>query len=288
MSQEEKTKAKKKKKTTEKAENFLEEAEEEPSKAEMKKEEEAKEGHFLLGPPTFTQLENGRFRCSETGHEMPSKEMESYGRSKRCRVGLIDAFLQLNKAPLNSFYQDPLCKSKLICKLTGDTINKSEEHIWKHISGKRFQHKLEQKEAEKATPAVMEEKKEKLSPKASKLSKKSITKDVKGKVRKGDSQAKEHLEKSSDSEELDFWVPPVGSRWDFDDGADRWGSSADSGDEKDEGIGIDEADEGEQDGVESEELSMRTKRMSIAIGPSSFASRKKKKRTESTCDATCN
>lgn len=110
MSQEEKTKAKKKKKTTEKAENFLKEAEEEPSKAEMKKEEEAKEGHFLLGPPTFTQLENGRFRCSETGHEMPSKEMESYGRSKRCRVGLIDAFLQLNKAPLNSFYQDPLCK----------------------------------------------------------------------------------------------------------------------------------------------------------------------------------
>lgn len=34
------------------------------------------------------------------------------------------------------------CRSKLICKLTGDTINKSEEHIWKHISGKRFQHKL--------------------------------------------------------------------------------------------------------------------------------------------------
>lgn len=100
----------------------------------------------------------------------------------------------------------------------------------------------EQKEAEKATPAVMEEKKEKLSPKASKLSKKSITKDVKGKVRKGDSQAKEHLEKSSDSEELDFWVPPVGSRWDFDDGADRWGSSTDSGDEKDEGIGIGKRD----------------------------------------------
>lgn len=32
--------------------------------------------------------------------------------------------------------------SKLICKLTGDTVNKSEEHIWKHINGKRFLNKL--------------------------------------------------------------------------------------------------------------------------------------------------
>lgn len=29
-----------------------------------------------------------------------------------------------------------------MCKLTGDAINKTEEHIWKHISGKRFQNKL--------------------------------------------------------------------------------------------------------------------------------------------------
>lgn len=34
------------------------------------------------------------------------------------------------------------CSSKLVCKLTGDTINKSEEHIWKHINGKRFLNKL--------------------------------------------------------------------------------------------------------------------------------------------------
>lgn len=69
-----------------------------------------------------------------------------------------------------------------------------------------------------------------------------MTKDVNSKVSKSDSQAKKHLEKSSDSEELAFWVPPVGSRWDFDDGADRWGSSTDSGDEKDEGIGIGKRD----------------------------------------------
>jgi len=34
--------------------------------------------------------------------------------------------------------------SKLICKLTGDNVNKSEEHIWKHMNGKRFLNKLGQ------------------------------------------------------------------------------------------------------------------------------------------------
>lgn len=27
-----------------------------------------------------------------------------------------------------------------------------------------------------------------------------------------------------DSKEPDFWIPPIGSRWDFDDGRDRWES----------------------------------------------------------------
>jgi hypothetical protein len=27
-----------------------------------------------------------------------------------------------------------------------------------------------------------------------------------------------------DEEEADFWMPPVGERWDFDDGKDRWES----------------------------------------------------------------
>ncbi|KAJ7970743.1 Surfeit locus protein 2 family protein [Quillaja saponaria] len=47
------------------------------------------------------------------------------------------------------FKQDPLCRSKLKCKLTGDTINKSEEHIWKHINGKRFLNKLDAAEGSK-------------------------------------------------------------------------------------------------------------------------------------------
>ncbi|KAK9271609.1 hypothetical protein L1049_001971 [Liquidambar formosana] len=120
--------------------------------ATVEKEKAAeREGKNLLGPPTFEELENGRFRCRETGHEMPAKAMESYGQCKRCRLGLIDNALSLKKPPLNMFKKDPLSRSKLICKLTGDTINKSEEHIWKHINGKRFLNKLEQKEAEQLT-----------------------------------------------------------------------------------------------------------------------------------------
>ncbi|CAA7019520.1 unnamed protein product [Microthlaspi erraticum] len=38
--------------------------------------------------------------------------------------------------------------SKLVCKLTGDIVNKNEEHIWKHVNGRRFFHKLEQVEKE--------------------------------------------------------------------------------------------------------------------------------------------
>lgn len=32
----------------------------------------------------------------------------------------------------------------------------------------------------------------------------------------------------NNSEEVDFWIPPSGERWDFDDGAERWGSDSDS------------------------------------------------------------
>ena len=66
-----------------------------------------KEGNNLLGSPTFTQLQNGRFKCVETGHEMLAKDKESYSQSKRCRLGLIDFALANNKPPLNMFKQDP-------------------------------------------------------------------------------------------------------------------------------------------------------------------------------------
>ncbi|ESR59883.1 hypothetical protein CICLE_v10018402mg [Citrus x clementina] len=234
-----------------------------------------KEGNNLLGSPTFMELENGRFKCVETGHEMLAKDKDSYSQSKRCRLGLIDFALSHNKPPLNMFKQDPLSRAKLICKLTGDTVNKNEEHIWKHINGKRFLNKLEQKEIEKLNKEQVEEEPkpnangEKKKKKKKKMKKKEIEEII--------SEVRESSDKGSDSEEDDFWMPPVGERWDFDNGGDRWGSGSESEPENEEENVTGAVEDGSK---ESEELSSRcvasTKRMSIEIGPSSFASRKKK------------
>ncbi|XP_062010229.1 uncharacterized protein LOC133726650 [Rosa rugosa] len=250
-----------------------------------------KEGNNLLGSPTFKELDNGRFQCVETGHQLLAKDIESYSQSKRCRLGLIEFALSHKKPPLNMFKQDPLSRSKLVCKLTEDTINKSEEHIWKHINGKRFLNKLEEMEEQKLTVNEMEEELDDHKPeKVSKPGKDGARKEKKEKKKKkkkeeakeeddGDDEIISEIPKSpseeNDSEEAEFWIPPPGARWDFDDGGDRWGSDSES-------ESNDENKSGEVDGIvedddeESEEISMRTKRMSIEIGPSSFASRKKK------------
>ncbi|KAI7746422.1 hypothetical protein M8C21_033652 [Ambrosia artemisiifolia] len=203
---------------------------------EKQQEEQQTEGKFLLGKPKFKKLENGRYKCVQTGHELPADSRESYSQTKHCRLGLIDYALARNKPPLNMFNQDPLCRSKLICKLTGHTVNKTEEHIWKHINGKRFLNML---------------------------------------VRNPEEQ-------DSDAEEEEFWMPPVGDRWDFDDGKDRWGSDFESDvDPENDDADEDVAGDGEEENNEAQELSKRTKRMSIEIEPSELASKKKKK-TQST------
>ncbi|XP_018506005.1 surfeit locus protein 2 isoform X1 [Pyrus x bretschneideri] len=269
---------------------------------EKKAEEEEKEGSNLLGSPTFKELENGRFQCVETGHELVAKDKEVYSHSKRCRLGLIEYALSHKKAPLNMFKQDPLSRSKLVCKLTGDTINKSEEHIWKHVNGKRFLNRLEEKEEEKLkakgvvaevddqNPEIVSDQEEDGDRKKKKKKNKKKDDGV-DEIMSGKSKASDE---EGDTEETDFWMPPVGERWDFDDGGDRWGSGSES--EKKDG------EDGEIDGAgislvvnnkisdgafedgdeESEELSKRTKRMSIEIGPSSFASRKKKSKKSTT------
>ncbi|CAN0904065.1 hypothetical protein LINGRAHAP2_LOCUS22871 [Linum grandiflorum] len=248
--------------------------------AEEEEEMTGKEGENLLGSPSFSELENGRFKCVETGHEVVDKDKESYSQSKKCRLGLIDHALSNRKPPLNMFKQDPLNRSKLVCKLTGDTVNKSEEHIWKHINGRRFLNKLEQKETGKLVPngkAAEQKGKEGEGDGDGDDNEKEEEKKRKKKKKKKKQQQKkaksveeivtEMRDTPTDSEETDFWIPPVGDRWDFDDGADRWGSD-------DEGM---EADDAVEDvSKESEDLSSRTKRMSIEIGPSSDASRKKK------------
>ncbi|CAH2080079.1 unnamed protein product [Thlaspi arvense] len=189
----------------------------------------------LFGSPTFVDLGNGRLRCVETGHEVVAGDEESYARNKRCRLGLIDHALSQGKPPLNMFSQCPISRSKLVCKITGDIVNKNEEHIWKHVNGRRFLHKLEQVErgAGSSGETLVRE----------------ITK-------------QRRIKEDTDSDESDFWMLRSSS-----------GSESESEQESDE-----ENCKGSlhSDARESEELSERTKRMSIEIGPSSFASRKKK------------
>ncbi|CAN1272995.1 hypothetical protein LINPERPRIM_LOCUS14816 [Linum perenne] len=231
-----------------------------------KEETTGKEGENLLGSPTFTELDNGRFKCVETGHEVLDKDKESYTQSKKCRLGLIDHALSNRKPPLNMFKQDPLNRSKLVCKLTGDTVNKSEEHIWKHINGRRFLNKLEQKESGKMVPngKASEEngKKEDGDENEEEGEKKRKKKKKKKKQLQKKAKSVEEIvtemrdtppDGETDSEEADFWMPPVGDRWDFDEGDDRWGSD-------DEGIeavfGV--ADDAVEDvSKESEDLSSR-------------------------------
>ncbi|CAA0824528.1 Surfeit locus protein 2 (SURF2 [Striga hermonthica] len=244
---------------------------------------ELKEGHNLLGAPTFEQLENGRFKCVETGHELPAHARDSYADSKHCRLGLIDAALARNKPPLNMFKQDPASRSKLICRLTGDTINKTEEHIWKHINGKRFLNMLDKKEAEKEAPNGKTENRDEKKKKKKKIENGGLKKNKKKIEEEGENiddimdEVRDPASKSSDSEnEACFWMPPIGERWDHDDGGDRWGSDSESGpeveDDDEEDLGI------EENMLESAETSKGTKRMSQEIGTSSFVSRRKKKK----------
>ncbi|CAL5016341.1 unnamed protein product [Urochloa decumbens] len=181
-------------------------------------------------------------------------------------------------------------RSKLVCNITGDTINKSEEHIWKHINGKRFLNKLEKLEEQMVSGEMANGETAKSNEVAKKS--KSSKKDKKGKKKTdvaSPSLPREPKPEMDDSDDPDFWAPPVGSRWDDDDGKDRWESSPGKNDsaknegDSDGGGGgdIDDSDDNniaDKDDAESRELaSSRTKRMSLeAVGPSSFASRKKK------------
>ncbi|KAJ0469710.1 putative surfeit locus protein [Helianthus annuus] len=270
-----------------------------PQTEKPQEEEQQTEGKFLLGKPKFKKLENGRYKCVQTGHELPADARESYAQTKHCRLGLIDSALARNKPPLNMFNQDPLCRSKLICKLTGHTVNKTEEHIWKHINGKRFLNMLEKEEAEagkESSNGLVEEGVEQKSEKAEKSKEEGSKKKKKNKKKKEKeidvskviSEVRNPEEHDSDAEEEEFWMPPVGDRWDFDDGKDRWGSDLESDvDAEDDDAEDGDADEtdavgdGEEESNETQELSKRTKRMSIEIEPSDLASKKKKK-TQST------
>ncbi len=73
-----------------------------------------KEGSFLLGSPTWEDAGGGRWRCKETGHELPEREKEAYGRSRACRLALIDQAVARKKPPLNAFKPHPEHKCVLV------------------------------------------------------------------------------------------------------------------------------------------------------------------------------
>ena len=80
---------------------------------------------------------------------------------------------------------------------------------------------------------VAEEVEEELKPGQNGAKKKKKKKNQ-NKVEEIISQVRDSSDKDSDLEEIDFWIPPAGERWDFDDGGDRWGSDAESGHESQE------------------------------------------------------
>ncbi|KAI4366891.1 hypothetical protein MLD38_022697 [Melastoma candidum] len=229
-----------------------------------------KEGTYLLGLPTFVDLPNGRLMCVETGHELLPKDKDSYSRSKRCRVALIDLTVSRRSPPLNFFTQDPLNRDKLICSMTKDTVNKSEEHIWKHINGRRFLNRLEQKVSEKLKPKEPVHENGKGNPRKVKNGKVVDGGKKKKSIEEVRHEMREPSEKDSDLDDAEFWMPPAGHRNDHED-------------ELFEGTGSDSGSDGQDNQMESEELSKQTKRLSIEVGPSSFASRKKKQKKLHKC-----
>ncbi|XP_021318974.1 SWI/SNF complex subunit SWI3A [Sorghum bicolor] len=250
------------------------------ARAKMLADQEEREMELLMASVIETQ----------TGHELPEREKEAYARSRACRLALIDHAVARKKPPLNAFKPHPEHKSKLVCKITGDTVNKLEDHIWKHINGKRFLNKLEKLEDQVASGEMADEEPVKSNEVAKKS--KSRKKDKKKANVASPSLPREPKPEMDDSDDPDFWVPPVGSRWDDDDGKDRWESSPgkpnsakNKGGSDDDGAGDNDGggddDTADKDDAESRELASRTKRMSIeAVGPSSFASRKKKPKKE--------
>ncbi|CAK9230815.1 unnamed protein product [Sphagnum troendelagicum] len=261
-----------------------------------------------MGEVKWEELGEGRVRCVETGHEMLESEKNFYLSTKKCRRALFDIALLQRKPPLHLFQQSPISRDKVICDLTGAVLNKQEEALWKHMMGKKFQHKLEEKEAEKkaakdktnggqSDQSVAEQESEKATSLPSKgiksEGKKMKKKQQEKEVRELDVDANTHsnmeMDREDSTSEEDFWVPPVGDRWDMDSGGpDRWTNAVPgahrqksldnkSDSEMDLEIGSEKEDR-EQCGSEDGNPVDAVKRTSRAAGRSSFAGHKKKRK----------
>ncbi|KAL0646051.1 hypothetical protein Bca4012_044342 [Brassica carinata] len=183
----------------------------------------------LLGSPTFVDIRNRRLRCVETGHEVVAGDEEAYTRNKRCRLGLIDHTLSHGKSPLTMFSQCLISRSKLVCKIIGDTVNKNEEHIWKYVNRKRFLPRLEQVERGAGT--------------SGKTKKIQVTNNHR------------RVKEETGSNDSELWMHKSSSGLESEQESDEENCKGSHCDAK-----------------EYEELSERTKRMSIEIGPRQMSS----------------
>lgn len=82
-----------------------------------------------------------------------------------------------------------------------------------------------------------EKKKKKKDKKKKKKKKKNNKQMVEDEENANGSDMKNPSDEGNISEEADFWIPPSGERWDFDDGGQRYGSDSDSGAETDDASG---------------------------------------------------
>lgn len=85
--------------------------------------------------------------------------------------------------------------------------------------------KLEEKMASGETGKVEGEQSNEVAKKSKSTKKKDKKKEKKKAAVVNPSLPREPEPEIDDSDDSEFWVPPVGSRWDDDDGKDRWESS---------------------------------------------------------------
>ncbi|KAJ7527074.1 hypothetical protein O6H91_16G035300 [Diphasiastrum complanatum] len=279
------------------------------------KSDEKKKLNMLIGEPTFEAIGKGRVRCVETGHEMPQDQAPAYGTSKKCLEALFDRALAQRRPPLNFFLQSPDARNMVICKLSGAVVKKNEDSIWKHVMGKKFQKKLEEEEAKKFMPAMLmsdrglegasiSESVRKPENDGSEENENIVSKN-KGKKKlskegnlKNETAASRVEDNINQDEEPNFWIPPLGDRWDFDCGGGRWTASDDQVtslkieqtnkgcqvecgikvvDNKGMEVGM-EGDSENEVGSDSEAEIIRMKRLSLSRRSSKSANLKKKRR----------
>ena len=116
--------------------------------------------------------------------------------------------------------------------------------VYKKVNGCFGGYLTEEKEREKESGAIPEEggetvvkengvkEEKKKNKKKKKKNKKLDEKEENGEDVVMDELQHENDEDVGGQEELDFWMPLDGERWDFDDGGDRWGSDSEEEEEK--------------------------------------------------------